>query len=151
MRKIIFYVLFLLGLLGILGFSYISAYISEKPPLVSCRQGAFNSSPGEKYYAYPEKLVVQPWRGPHHVYAIFMIPSGYRSDGLFTVSIPGTQTYCGQYINGGKITSGVDEPKYYTMMRGYLNTRIALKLIAQGNINQLKQPFNWRLGYVKRK
>lgn len=148
-KKLIFYVLFFLSLCGVLGFSYVSSYIAEKPPVVRCQPGAFRSASGEKYYTHPEKLVVQPWRGPHNVYAIFAIPNGYRSDGLFTVSIPGTELYCGQFFNRGKVFTGVEQPKYYTIIKGQLNTRIALKLIAQGKLNQLKQAQNWQLGYVK--
>jgi hypothetical protein len=117
--------------------------------VVRCQPSAFRSSSDAKYYTHPEKLVVQPWRGPHNVYAIFTVPSGYRSDRLFTVSIPGDQIYCGQFYNRGKIPTGIDQPKYYTLIKGNLNTRIALKLIAQGKLNQLKQAKNWRLGYVK--
>ncbi|HYW18212.1 MAG TPA: hypothetical protein VE956_02685 [Nodularia sp. (in: cyanobacteria)] len=150
MRKQILYILFLLSLFSVLGFSEISAYISEKRPIVSCQQWGFNRTQGEKYYAHPDKLVVQPWLGQHNVYAIFVIPTEYKSDGLFTVSIPGSQTYCGRFQNIGKVLSGVDQPKYNTKMRGFLNTRIALKLIAQGKLSQLKEAQNWKLGYFKR-
>ncbi|MDP5338849.1 MAG: hypothetical protein NWQ28_09780 [Nodularia sp. (in: cyanobacteria)] len=150
MRKIILYILFLLSLFSVLGFSEISAYISEKRPIITCQQWGFNRPKDEKYYTHPEKLVVQPWRGQHNVYAIFIIPSGYKSDGLFTVTTPGTRTYCGRIQDIGQVSSGVDQPKYYTINRGFLNTRIALKLIAQGKLDQLRKPDNWRLGYVKR-
>ncbi|MDB9374679.1 hypothetical protein [Nodularia sphaerocarpa] len=150
MRKQILYILFLLSLFSVLGFSEISTYISEKRPIVSCQQWGFNRTQGEKYYAHPDKLVVEPWRGQHNVYAIFVIPTGYKSDGLFTVSIPGSQTYCGRFQNIGKVLSGVDQPRSYTKIRGFLNTRIAVKLIAQGKLSELKEPDNWRLGYFKR-
>ena len=150
MRKIILYILFLLSLLSVLGLSHISAYISEKRPIISCQQWEFNRTQDEKYYIHPNKLVVQPWRGQHNVYALFVIPSGYRTDGLFTVTTPGTQTYCGRIQDIGQVSSGGDEEKKYTIIRGFLNTRIALKLIAKGQLDQLREPDNWRLGYVKR-
>ncbi|GAX34981.1 hypothetical protein [Nodularia sp. NIES-3585] len=150
MRKIILYLLFLLSLFSVLGFSQISSYVSEKRPIISCQQWGFNRPQVEKSYTYPEKLVVRPWRGPHNVYALFVIPSESTSDNLFTVTIPGNSTYCGRFQDIGKVSSGVDGQKYYTLIRGYLNTRIALKLIAQGKLNQLQEPDNWRLGYVKR-
>lgn len=148
-RRLTFYVLFFLSLFGVLGFSYVSSYLAEKPPVVQCQARAFKTATDERYYTNPEKLVVQPWRGPHNVYAIFTIPSGYRSDGLFTVSIPGDQIYCGQFFNAGRVFTGVEQPKYYTLIKGNLNTRIALKLIAQGKLDHLKEAQNWRLGYIK--
>ncbi|MEA5514467.1 hypothetical protein [Nodularia sp. UHCC 0506] len=149
MRKIVVFLVFLLTLFSVLGFSQISAYIAEKRPLITCEEWGFSQLQNEQY-THPQKLVVQPWLGPHNVYAIFLIPSGHSTDGLFTVTIPGTPTRCGRIQDIGKVLSGVDEPKYYTINRGYLNTRIALQLIAQGKLNQLKELDNWRLGYVRR-
>ncbi|WP_414550109.1 hypothetical protein [Anabaena sp. CCY 0017] len=150
MRKIILYTLFLLSLFSVLSFSEISAYISKKRPLITCQQWGFHKQQEAKSYTHPDKLVVRPWRGPHNVYALFLIPSEYRSEGLFTVTIPGDRTYCGRFQDIGKVSSGVDEEKNYTIIRGFLNTRIALKLIAEGQLDQLRKPDNWRLGYFKR-
>jgi len=149
-RKIILYILFLLSLFSVLGFSEISAYISEKRPIITCQQWGFHRQQEEKSYIHPERLVVRPWRGQHNVYALFVIPSGYRTDGLFTVTTPETGTYCGRIQDIGKVSSGGDEEKNYTIMRGFLNTRIALKLIAKGQLDELREPDNWRLGYFKR-
>ncbi|EAW45710.1 hypothetical protein N9414_12688 [Nodularia spumigena CCY9414] len=151
MRKIrLFILLLLLSLLSVLVFYDISAYISEQKPIVRCEQGGFYPPQVQKYYTHPQKLVVKPWLGPHNVYAIFAIPAEYRSDALFTVSIPGTITYCGRVQDIDEVLSGVDNLDYYTMIRGFLNTRIALKLIAQGKLSQLQEPQYWRLGYVRR-
>ncbi|MBI1241684.1 hypothetical protein [Umezakia ovalisporum] len=153
MRKLILYILFLISLLSlfsILGFSYISSRISKQPPIVTCQQQAFNPPQREKYYTHPQRLVIKPWRGQHNVYAIFVIPIGYKSDDLFTVSIPGNRTYCGGFQNLGKISPRVNKPQHYTLIKGFLNTRIALKLIAQGKLSELQKPQNWQLGYVKR-
>lgn len=149
MRKLILYILFLLSLFSVLGFSHVSTYLSEQAPIVRCQQWGFNRTQGKKYYTYPEKLVVQPWRGQHNVYAIFVIPNGYKRDALFTVSIPGSPTYCGRFQDIDTALSGVDQANYNTKIRGFLNTRIAVKLIAQGKLSQLKERQNWRLGYVK--
>ncbi|AFY30828.1 hypothetical protein [Calothrix sp. PCC 7507] len=125
----------------------------KRSPRVSCYpQGFVSSSNGEKLYTYPEKIVVKPWRGQHHVYGIFMVPNGSESDRLVTLTVSGNKTYCG-------ILQDVDTTSYqdihtkpgYSLMKGYLNTRLAVYLIMQGKKDQLKQPNNWKLGYVEKK
>ena len=144
------YILFALSLLSILGFSYVSE-LSERSPIASCRQWGFYSSKGEKYYTHPEKIVVKPWVGPHNVYGIFMIPSGYRNDFFFTVTIDKTEVHCGVMDEAAtKFAGGVNAKPGYSVMKGLLNTRVALQLIIQGKADQLKQPQNWRVGYINK-
>ncbi len=144
MRKFT-YLLFLSSLICILAFSY----VSEKSPGVACRNWGF-SSKAEKYYAYPEKIVVEPWRGQHNVYGIFQIPGGYLNDRMLKIEIPGSKTYCGILSYGGTVVSdGVYAKPGHYLMKGMLNTRFALKLILQGKEDELKQPDNWKLGYTK--
>lgn len=139
------YILFLSSLICILGFSY----VSKKSPVIACNQWGF-SSKAEKYYTHPEKIVVEPWRGQHHVYGIFQIPSGYLNDKLLKVKIPGSSTYCGILAYGGTVANdGVYAKPGHYLMKGLLNTRIALKLILQGKKEELQQSENWKLGYTK--
>lgn len=154
MRKQVFYILFVLSLVGVLGFSYISdiSDISERSPIVKCRPWGFISAKAGKYYSAPEKIVVQPWRGRHQVYGIFMIPEGYKSDRFVTLKVPGEKTYCGSLVDVGDRSIGEISPKPgYYLLKGYFNTRVAIKLIVEGKGNELKQPNNWRLGYAKEK
>jgi hypothetical protein len=150
MRKIRFFILLiLLSLVIVLGFSSLSFYFSERRPTVTCQDVRFYPQESQKYYIHPEKLVIRPWRGRHNVYAIFAIPPGYRTDDAFTLSIPGTRTYCGNFRNRGIIVSADDQSNYYILIQGFLNTRIALKLIAQGKLDELRDPEYWSLGYVR--
>ncbi|MCM0590314.1 MAG: hypothetical protein HEQ35_15035 [Gloeotrichia echinulata IR180] len=147
----VLYIYILLALIivfGKIGYSY----IAEQSPITPCRSSAFISSgQREKYYTYPEKLVIQPWNGRHHVYGIFMIPNGYENDHSFTLSIPGNQTYCGSIVNYENLRNvGIYPPPGYSLMKGYVNTRVAFWLILQGKGYQLKQPSSWRLGYVEK-
>jgi hypothetical protein len=139
------YLLFLSCLICIVGFSY----VSKKSPPIACRHWGF-SSKAEKYYTYPEKIVVEPWKGQHHVYGIFQIPSGYLNDRMLKVEIPGSKAYCGILAYGGtaKLDGVQAKPGHY-LMKGMLNTRFAMKLILQGKQKELKQPQNWNLGYTK--
>ena len=144
------YILFALSLLSIVGFSYVSE-LSERSPITSCHEWGFYSSKGEKYYTHPKKIVIKPWVGQHHVYGIFMIPSAYRNDFFFTVTIDKTEVYCGVMNEAHtKFVGGVNgKPEYY-QIKGLLNTRVALRLIFQGKEDQLKQPRNWRVGYINK-
>jgi hypothetical protein len=144
-------ILFALSLLSILGFSYVSK-LSERSPITSCAEWGFFSSKGEKYYTHPEKIVLKPWVGQHHVYGLFMIPDGYVNDILFTVTINKTEIHCGIIGYGDrKFATGINTKPGYYLIKGFLNTRVALRLILQGKGDQLKQPQNWKMGYVNQK
>lgn len=149
MRKnLLIYILALLSLVSSLGFSY----ITDRSPITSCYPSAFiSSAEGKKYYAYPEKLVIEPWHGRHHVYGIFMIPNGYKTDDLFTFTIPNEQTYCGHLLKARSTADvGIYPKSGYYLMQGFLNTRVALWLMFKGKVNQLKEPSSWKLGYVEK-
>jgi hypothetical protein len=139
------YILFTLALVGVMGFSY----LSEKSPVVGCKWWGFSDNT-PKYYLHPEKVVVKPWRGQHHVYAIFMVPGGYLNDRQFTFSVQGEKTYCGILgYEGTTEAEGVRAKPGYYLMKGLLNTRIALWVISQGKGGELKESTNWKVGYSK--
>ncbi|MBD2354186.1 hypothetical protein H6G41_06030 [Tolypothrix sp. FACHB-123] len=140
------YILFVISLVGILGFSY----ISEKP-IGKCYKRGFISSNNQKYYIYPEKIVIQPWRGQHHVYGIFMIPNGYEHDYLLQFQLPDNSTYCGTvYYSIHNVLDGIKARPDNYLVKGYVNTRLALWLMIQGKLDHLQQPSNWSLGYVRK-
>ncbi|BAY23633.1 hypothetical protein NIES2100_34250 [Calothrix sp. NIES-2100] len=136
------YILFAISLVGILGFSY----ISERSPIGKCyKSGFLNFS--QKYYIQPEKIVIQPWRGQHHVYGIFMIPDEYIHDYLLQFKLPGDRTYCGTVYSGiSTDLQSISLPPGNYLVTGFVNTRLALLLIAQGKLDYLQQPSNWKLG-----
>lgn len=146
LKRSFFYILFALSLVGVLGFTF----VSERSPVVVCEQQAFISTKSVDYL-HPEKIVVQPWRGQHQVYAIFMIPKAYQNQYLFKLTLPNNETYCGglHHIYHPANDGITPKPEYY-FMKGYLNTRIALEVIFQGKFNELNQPMNWKLGYFKK-
>ncbi len=145
--QVIYILLFALSLVSVFGFSYFS---NRVPPVTSCHQWGFISTRGAKYYIHPDKVVVKPWRGRHHVYGIFMIPRGSINDHLFKVTIKGNDNACGTITSSGMtFAEGIYAKPGYYLMRGHLNTRSAILLILQGKIYQLKQPKNWKVGYSK--
>ncbi|WP_414752275.1 hypothetical protein [Anabaena sp. CCY 9910] len=150
LRKSRFCILFALTLVCVISVYYIWN-LFERSPVTSCDTPyGFLQTKQAKYYTFAEEIVVQPWRGQHHVYALFQIPDGYQHEYLFRLKIPGESTQCGGLMPLDKnILAGISRKQGYYPVRGYLNTRIALNLIIQGKLNQLNQPQNWQLGYVK--
>ncbi|ARV59951.1 hypothetical protein BZZ01_16140 [Nostocales cyanobacterium HT-58-2] len=144
--KITYFLLFTLTLLAILSWTS----ISKLSNIMTCRGSNIVRAVGERYYIHPQKIVVQPWRGEHHVYGIFMIPGGYLNDKLFTVTIEGVGTFCG-FVDfaGTTVADGVRAKPGYYLMKALFQTRTAVWLIAQGKGDELKQPSHWRLGYAK--
>ncbi|MBD2439578.1 hypothetical protein [Nostoc sp. FACHB-110] len=141
----IVYLLFNLTMVGIVGFSL----LSELFPVTTCDKWQYSAnSTHAKYYAHPVKIIIKPWRGQHHVYGKFLIPQGYQNDGFFTLTLPGNQTYCGSLKT---VTPQIDGQPNNAKIRGYLNTRIALWIIMQGHLNDLKQPQNWKLAYFEKR
>ena len=91
----------------------------------------------------PTKIVVQPWKGRHHVYAEFPLPSqGYYVNDRFRVNLGNLGGFC------GGVTS-VDNPTQPVAI-ARLRTRTALWLISQGQLNALNQAQNWKLEIIPR-
>ncbi|NJM72122.1 MAG: hypothetical protein HC862_19140 [Scytonema sp. RU_4_4] len=140
------YFLFTLTLIIVLTWTSISKLSNA----LACQQLNVIRATGERYYTHPHKIIVEPWRGEHHVYAIFMIPGGYLNDKLFTVTIKGAGTFCGEFnFAGTTVADGVYAKPGHYLMKALFKTRIAVWLIAQGKKDELKQPRNWRVGYAK--
>jgi hypothetical protein len=145
-KRNLIHTFFALWLLGLLGFSA----ISDMTPAISCQSWGFISSPAQKLYTHPDKIVIQPWRGQHHVYGIFMIPNGYQNEYFFTVTTQENKTQCGVLEYVDQEFEGVSAKPGYYLLRGYLNTRTAISLIFEGKGSQLNQPLNWKIGYIQK-
>ncbi|MBD2254222.1 hypothetical protein H6G14_23410 [Nostoc parmelioides FACHB-3921] len=135
-----------------MGVYYVSDFL-ERSPVMSCDVPyGFIQTKEAKYYTFAEEIVIQPWRGQHHVYAIFQIPDGYQYEYLFRLKIPGEDIQCGGLMPLDKnVFTGIPHKQGYYPVRGYLNTRIAINLITKGKLDQLKKLQNWQLGYVMTK
>jgi len=146
-KRTFIYSLFILTFISIVSFSYLS---ERSLSATACSKWGFNESEDTKYYINPQKVVVEPWYGEHHVYAIFIIPRGYLNDHLFKVSIKDSGTYCGILdFAGTTVTEGVEVKPGNYLMKALFPTRVAFWLILQGKGVHLKQSSNWVLGYSK--
>jgi len=124
--------------------------LAALPPLTPC--SSKGSVAAGQYWFRATKTVVEPWRGPHHVYGIFTIPEQYKFDHLYTakLTIQGVTT---EFIAGSPededIYSGRAEPGYY-IKRVYLSTRTALWFLLAGRFGDLRAACHWQLVIANR-
>lgn len=121
----------------------------EQPPEYNCQMGDLLPLDPTTYKAHPIKLVVKPWRGPHHVYGIFMIPEDYKPNREAVLDVKGVSTYNKTIYSRGQETEGIQAKPGYYLAKVFIKTRTTLKLSAKGSFNQLRQPCNWTLTYSK--
>jgi hypothetical protein len=93
---------------------------------------------------HPQKVVVRPWKGRHHVFGVFELPENVPNSSPFKVHIPGVGTFCGSLNvrKGGRFSTAAGSGKQ--MYVGYLRTRTALWVTARGKYSQLRHPSNWQ-------
>lgn len=98
---------------------------------------------------HPIKIVAEPWRGKHNVYAVFAIPLKYKDiyDHL-EVLVKGNNTLWDVSTNDVKY--GVTAPDDCFLAIGYVRTRIALWYLITGRFSILQNPCNWTL-YLREK
>jgi hypothetical protein len=118
----------------------------NRPPNTDCLPEA--SAPRRGTDAHAIKTVVQPWRGPHHVYGLFIIPSqsveikGYA----VTISVGGALYYCMWVEKSLRQTRRViSAGRGGYLVRAHVPTRVALWFLINGLIGELQRPENWAL------
>ena len=89
----------------------------------------------------PSKVVVQPWKGRHHIYAEFQLPAGTVVSDRAKVSMGNLGEFCG----GVSEVTAVENSVRTTTAIARIRTRTALWLIVQGKIGDLNQAANWQL------
>jgi len=94
---------------------------------------------------HPIKIVAEPWRGEHNVYAIFALPIQYQE--IYyrsSLVVKGTDTHWYATVTDGK-KYGVAVPEGSFLMVGFFRTRLALWYWLNGKFSDLQQPCNWTL------
>ena len=127
----------------------VMVWLINKPPMTPCPAEPKTDSNAHGILA--KKVVVQPWKGRHNVYGIFLVPIRYFDDRIYSTRLSV------QAVNGG-ITS--PEPEYkdtvateqgYYLKQIYVSTRVALWFLVRGRFGDLRMPCNWTLTIVERK
>lgn len=114
-----------------------------------CYSAAFLSSKTQKIQVQASKVVVEPWRGEHHVYGIFMVPDEYKETPLFVFTVKGYGSKCSRPFGYSQNYDDIFAEPGTHLVRHYLRTRIALRLILKGLYFQLNDPQNWTLTYLQ--
>jgi hypothetical protein len=90
---------------------------------------------------HPSKIVIEPWKGRHYVYAEFDLPpKGYFINDRFRIELENFGSFCGVAASEDRGGKGVATAR--------LRTRTAIWLISQGKFNALHQPENWQLEII---
>ena len=98
------------------------------------------------------KVVVQPWKGRHHVYGVFIIPDHFKHHRLYSVSLR-IEGIDSEFLAGSPENEDSDslvpEGGYY-LRRAYIPTRTTLWFAITGKLGSLQAPCHWRLVFVDR-
>jgi hypothetical protein len=116
-----------------------------------CNATAFLASKTKKIQVKATKVVVQPWLGEHQVYGIFTVPDAYKNTPFFIMSVKGGESDCSRPFGNSEYYAGVFAKPETHLIRYYMRTRMALRLIFQGLYFQLNDPQNWTLTFPQQK
>lgn len=139
------YIFLLLLFLGSLTLFYLWSPVNDS----DCNAQAIFKSTSGKYEVSATKVIVKPWRGEHHVYGIFTVPDKYKESPFFVLTVKGTGSYCEKPFGTLQNVDGIAAKPGTHLIRDYIRTRTALRLILKGMYNQLKDPQNWTLTYPR--
>lgn len=101
-------------------------------------------------WTYPEKLVVQPWKGQHHVYALFELDDRVAIGEPILVAIRSGGVSCRVAWNSGRQIEGVMASTGKYLMYAHMRTRDAIPLILQGYWSEMTHRSNWSVIYPNR-
>ncbi len=110
-----------------------------------CTDMTSSSNQPNNLQFHPIKVVVEPWRGEHNVYALFAVPDQYRHGNHFgKMLVKGTDTaWEVTYTDGLKY--GTATPEGHFLLIGFFRTRLTLWYWLSGRFAELQQPCNWTL------
>jgi hypothetical protein len=129
---------------GMLG-SAANRWFERSATISNCPGSTLSRSHGPLVPLHAQQVFVQPWKGRHQVYALFLVPGGYQADQFVTIKLADGQIYCGHTALVDPSTLNQSLPPGHYMMRGKLRTRTTIGLLSQGKKAELEQPTNWTL------
>lgn len=115
------------------------------PPLTPCLS-SHPASDQERWFP-ATSVIVQPWRGQHHVYGIFIIPVQYKFDHLYraTLTIQGVGTELQAGSPEDEDRDGASPKAGFYTKRVYLSTRAAFRVLLRGGFGDLVMSCHWWL------
>jgi hypothetical protein len=118
---------------------------SSDENLALCPTMTDNLSKSKSLKFHPIKIVAEPWRGEHHVYAIFALPLKYQN--IYDHSqllVKDTDTPWLITPTDG-LKYGEIAPDDSFLVVGFFPTRLTLWYWVSWRFGELKQPCNWTL------
>jgi hypothetical protein len=93
------------------------------------------------------RVVASPWLGPHHVYAVFMVPKEYNNSRYSARAAISDGTEATEPSEHSIEENGyrVEAPSGYYVVHAHVRTRIALWRLLTGRFGHLRRACNWRL------
>ncbi|WP_138497840.1 hypothetical protein [Nostoc sp. PA-18-2419] len=117
----------------------------------ACNFEGFLASKTTKFQVQASKVVVQPWRGEHKSYGIFMIPNEYKQSPFFVLTVKGAGSYCSRQFGYKKKFDDVFAQPGTYLVRKFIRTRTAVRMTLQGLYFQLNDKDNWTLTFPQPK
>jgi hypothetical protein len=96
-------------------------------------------------YINPCQVVIQPWKGRHNVYGVFMVPVEDQAGKILVIQIKGVGTYCGATERVGTSFAEIRAKPGHYLIKAHLRTRTSTTLIVEGYGKQLNDLQNWKL------
>ena len=113
----------------------------------NCNAVPFLTSKTQKFQVHASKVIVEPWLGEHHVYGIFMVPDEYKESPFFILTVKHLGSFCEKPFGNSEYYDDVLAEPGTHLIRDYIRTRLAVRLILQGLYFQLNDKSNWSLTY----
>ena len=118
---------------------------SSEPNLVLCPTMTDNLSKSNSLKFHPIKVVAEPWRGEHHVYAIFALPLQYKDSYYRSHLLVKDTDKPWDVTPTDGLRYGATTPDDHFLVIGFFPTRLTLWYWASGRFGDLQQPCNWTL------
>ncbi len=127
-------------------------WLLNSPPNTDCLPEAFTRQ--NVIEARAIETVVRPWRGPHHVYGLFIIPDQFAETKRYavTISVEGVLYYCmwvEKSVKQRRRVVSAEREGY--LVREYVPTRVALWFLINGLSGDLRRPENWAIVFSDRR
>lgn len=125
-----------------------SVFVDKVPS--ACIDPPAVSSDSKFYKINPLTVVIEPWRGEHHSYALFAVPQQYsdKFDGHEAlVKINGSDTIIYATEARPYLYEAIAVPKDHVMFVSYLWTREVIWQILQGKYEHLQYVCNWTVHF----
>lgn len=124
-----------------------SAWWANRAPTLECGPPAVPVP--NRYRIAPARVVVRPWLGPHHVYAIFVVPDRFNSRKYSaTLTVETFEKLVRRRLpEKSYVDDTLAQPGHY-LRRVFVPTRVALWFFLTGRFGNLRTPCHWELVFA---